>query len=697
MVVMLLPNMAQAASLPPARLIIDNIEITGLDSPPVIRNDTTMVPARAVFEHVGGAVSGAHNYTEITVTFRENVLVMTVGNNWARLNGGYIFMQEPPIIVNNRTLIPLRFTAEAFDFEVNWDPIHRAAILFSPPLGETPTQPTPTPSPTPVPDNDRPPDDAHLVDPTPTPRPPGSDMANDVSATSILPEVHPRANILNLLTPRETGTPAYSIVASSPISDVNHFLLADNRLVVDIYNSISSLTGPFYAATPVIQVGASQFSWTPDVTRVVFHLSGAVDFSISLSYDRRVVTVAFVSNTIYAITPMSTAHSDSLLIHGSFQPSVRMSSDGFPNYMTFYFDNTQMIAAGQQMPVGTFASHFVTGQLSGGVSYVRVFMRGQWPTVSITHGIDSATIMMHGGLNGVEYDFVNRELRLCRSVVTLNQGNVQHLDEYLLNRHIITLPAGVTGLGFGALYVGDGFINSIVLRQDVAGRTQIVFDTARVLSLTLHTTATHYIIRSQLPYQVYPFIVVIDAGHGGRCPGTAHHGIIEKDMVLEIAHMVMEHLNSNPNIRAYMTRHTDETVLNYDRAAFANEKGADLFVSIHANAAYNANVRGIETWYVNHPRETGWNFSSRQFATIMQRNVIQATGANDRGLRPSNYATGIIVLRETYMPAALVEVGFITNQEEAALLSTQAYRRLIARAIYDGILEAFGILPRRVI
>ncbi|MCL2406039.1 MAG: N-acetylmuramoyl-L-alanine amidase family protein [Defluviitaleaceae bacterium] len=694
MMASLLPSMAHAATVPPARLIIDNYELRGLDSPPVIRNNVTMVPARAVFEHVGGVVSGAHNYTEITITFRGDVLVMTVGNNWARLNGGYVFMQEPPAIINNRTLIPLRFTAEAFNFEVDWDPYTRAAILFSPPYVETPQGPTPTPAPTPTP---LPPPIDHITDPTPTPRPPGSNMAIDISVAPILHMSHPRADIVNLLTPQETGASAYSIVAASPITDVNHFLLADNRLVVDIYNSVSSLTGPFYASGPVSQVGASQFSWAPDVTRVVFHITGPAEYSISLSYDRRIVTVAFVSNTISMVMPTSTAHSDSLHIQGSFQPSVRMSSDGFPNYITFYIDNAQMAAVGQQMPVSAFVSHFVTGQLENGIAYVRAYVRGSWPAVSITHGIDSASIVLHGGLNGVSYDFISRELRLCRSAVAMDINQVHHLDEYLLNRHILTLPHGATGLGFGALYVGDGFINSINLQQDITGRTQIIFDTARVMVFTVYETATEYIIRGRLPHEVFPFIVIIDPGHGGAQPGTGHHGLVEKDLVLTISHMVMEYLNSNPNIRAYMTRHDDVSVLNSWRAEFANEKNADLFVSIHANAAYNRNVRGIETWYVNHPRETGWSFTSRLFATIMQRSMIRTTGAIDRGLMPSNPVSGIIVLRETYMPSVLVEVGFLTNQQEAGLLATVSYQRLIARAIYEGIIEAFDTLPRRTI
>jgi len=694
MMVALLPSIAQA-TLPPARLFVDNRELTGLDSPPVIRNNITMVPARAVFEYVGGVVSGANNYTQIVINFRGDVLVMTIGHEWAQLNGQYIFMSAPPAIINNRTLIPLRFAAEAFGFEVDWDPHLRAAILFTPPYepGEpydpgTPYIPEPTPTPTP-PDVFQPPAD-HIADPTPPPTPHGPDMAHDISTAPIHFAPHPTTTIASLLTPREMGVSAYSIVATSPITDVNHFQLYGNRLIVDIYNATHALNGTLYASSPVSRISSSQFSNAPNVTRVVFHIEGPADFSVSLSYDRRIVTVAFTSNTVSAIMPTSNTHSDSFHIQGNFQPSVRMSSGGYPRYLTIYLDNTQMAAHGQSMPVGVFASHFVTGQTNG-VAYVRVYIRDRWPAVSLAHGVDSVSVTLHGGLSGVTYDFPARELRLCKSVVTIDTARIQTLDEYLINRFTVTLSPGASGLGYGMLYIGDGYVRTVNLQPNTAGNTEIVFETSRVMTFTVTETATHYVIAARLPREAHTFIVVIDPGHGGQQPGTSHHGLVEKDLVLTISHMVMEHLNNNPNIRAYMTRHDDVTVLNSWRAEFANEKGADLFISIHANAVENRpHVNGIETWY--HPSANTVSFTNRQLAAIMQRNMIRVTGAVDRGLMQSDPrpGRGIIVLRDTDMPAVLLEVGFLTNQAEAARLATAAYQRTVARAIYEGILEAFN-------
>jgi len=670
----ILPNRAYAASSQ-VRLIIDNQEVTGLDTPPVIISSRVMVPARAVFEQVGGRVEWDYNARRITVHYGNDILVMTEGQTQAILNGGAIHMEVPPTIIGGRTLIPLRFPAEAFGFDVSWDHVGRAAILHSP-----------------FEDDGSPPAyDMHTVDPTPPPQPQSPGLARDISTVPIMPIPHPGTNIINLQTPAETGADAYTIIASSPITDVNHFLLPDNRLVVDIYNAVSSLAGTYPGAGPVSDVRTSQFSRTPNITRVVFDIRTAVDYSLALSYDRTTLTVAFAVNNISSVVTTSTPHSDTLVIRGDFQPSIRLSSAGFPNYMTIYIDNARMLAHGADMFDGVFGSRFVTGQLTEGAAFVRIDMRGQWPAISLNHSRDSISITMHQGLSGVRYDFATRELRISRGVVSIDTSQVQYREEYLLNRYTFTLPPGGSGLGFGTLYVGDGYINSVSLRLNSAGNTVVEFETSRVMAFTVHETSEYYILRGNLPREVYDFIVVIDPGHGGRDPGTGHNGIVEKEIVLTVSHMVMEYLNRNPNIRAYMTRHTDVTVANSWRAAFANQM-ADLYVSVHVNAVSNRPaVSGIETLYMNHSRETA--FTSRQFATIMQHHMITAAGAINRGIRPRD---NLIVLRDTHMPAVLLELGFATNVEEAGRLATTHHQRLLARAIYEGIVESFeGYRPRR--
>src|SRR5690606_11830869 len=126
-----------------------------------------------------------------------------------------------------------------------------------------------------------------------------------------------------------------------------------------------------------------------------------------------------------------------------------------------------------------------------------------------------------------------------------------------------------------------------------------------------------------------------------------------------------------------------------ERTDRANAWKADLFVSIHANAAGDgwSSAQGIETYvYVSRPAP------AVALANAVQRQLVRATGRPDRGVKSANFH----VLRETKMTAILVECGFMTNREECELLKSDAYRRKCAEAIVAGIVETHGLRKKPV-
>lgn len=174
------------------------------------------------------------------------------------------------------------------------------------------------------------------------------------------------------------------------------------------------------------------------------------------------------------------------------------------------------------------------------------------------------------------------------------------------------------------------------------------------------------------------FVVVLDAGHGGDDPGAAVGETYEKNINLAIALLVQEQLEAQENVIVKMTRTEDTFISLSDRAAYANDTKADLFVSIHANALENdESFSGIFSFY--HPKKN----SSKKPAKAIQKYVSQETDAIDRGVRSENYA----VLRETKMPAVLVETGFMTCPEELAHLVDSDYQKKLAKGIAQGVLE----------
>jgi len=186
--------------------------------------------------------------------------------------------------------------------------------------------------------------------------------------------------------------------------------------------------------------------------------------------------------------------------------------------------------------------------------------------------------------------------------------------------------------------------------------------------------------------------IVIDAGHGPETPGkrSPDGSLREYHFNSAVARYVADALlHGYEGVDILLTHADDRDVPLKERTDRANRWGADLFVSIHANAAGDGgwnSAQGIET-YVYETRPP----AAVALANAVQRQLIRATGRPDRGVKSANFH----VLRETKMPAILVECGFMTHRQECELLKSDAYRRKCAEAIVAGIVETYGLRPKQ--
>jgi N-acetylmuramoyl-L-alanine amidase len=212
--------------------------------------------------------------------------------------------------------------------------------------------------------------------------------------------------------------------------------------------------------------------------------------------------------------------------------------------------------------------------------------------------------------------------------------------------------------------------------------------------------------------------IVIDAGHGGHDPGAMSNGLSEAELTLDIALRLSRLLQKQPGMDVVMTRATDVFIPLEERTAIANREGADLFLSIHANASRNTKARGVETYFLNFAtnpeaeaiaaRENAGSVQtmgrlpeivraialhnkldeSRDFATIVQRAMVRRLQTRNKQLRDLGVKQApFVVLIGAAMPSVLAEISFVTNKQEGALLKTNAYRQQIAEALLDAILR----------
>lgn len=177
-------------------------------------------------------------------------------------------------------------------------------------------------------------------------------------------------------------------------------------------------------------------------------------------------------------------------------------------------------------------------------------------------------------------------------------------------------------------------------------------------------------------------VVVIDPGHGGQDPGAIGiGGLQEKQVILSIGLQVASLLEKR-GIKVVLTRSDDRFVDLAPRVTLAERVNAKAFVSIHANSISlgRPDVSGLETY-----RARNGSASGQRLAQLIHNSILKSVNVRDRGVR----SAGFYVLRNTSMPAVLVEVGFVTGREDAARLASSTGRRLLAQAIAQGILQYF--------
>lgn len=185
------------------------------------------------------------------------------------------------------------------------------------------------------------------------------------------------------------------------------------------------------------------------------------------------------------------------------------------------------------------------------------------------------------------------------------------------------------------------------------------------------------------PPQVLKPLIVIDAGHGGVDQGTlsdSKPAYQEKSLTLATAKIVRDYLQKL-GYRVKMTRNEDVFIALSTRATIANEAGAALFVSIHFNSAPNPEAYGIEIFYYLGEGDPNRAARSKELAGQVLSEVLERCKAKSRGVKKGNFA----VIRETKMPAILIEGGFLTNQEELGKIKDPQYLKQLAWGITQGV------------
>ena len=626
------------------KIEIDGKAMAPKDMPAVIIDGRTMLPMRQIAQELGCEVNWNEAAKQIYVMRGSDIIVFTVDSKTGYENGKEFTMDVPATIVNDRTMLPVRALADALHLNIKWDDPNRIVSIQS---GDTVVKDEP--------------------------KAPESGQTTAGTLTGIQ-------------TPSEKDADqTFTIQADGPMGRYEKTFVDDQKIVLDFYGAKSSLPSEITKTNSDIVTGirtATHENNGDSFTRVVFDLSGKKDYEVTQSADKKNITISFGKTTVDKISAVHSQNKDIITIGGtgSYGASVAMTAD--PQKIIVTIPNCQSNLSDK---INTDELQYVLdGKVDTSKGNTVELVLAVEDLVQYSYREETQNLILEiypTTLKNMRYD-KNANVLYLDKKDKIDTGSVKMEDHYLDGYFDVTLPGDYeSDYGYGTYDVKGTVVENIEVSTK-GGNTTFRFKQNRISTYQVTDGGDSYAIRVKNPKEVYDKVLLLDAGHGGKDPGTSGNGMQEKNLTLTIAQKIEQELQGS-GIKVYMTRNSDVYPENSTRAQTANDI-ADLMVSIHINSGPET-ANGTETLYQVHANDSSARLTSKQLAEILQANMISATGNTNRGVK---LRTDLLILNRTTVPSAIVEVIFITNTGDALKISNPSYQDQVAQAIADGIQEA---------
>jgi N-acetylmuramoyl-L-alanine amidase len=614
---------------PPVTIKLDG-RVLNSDVPAVIIDDRTLVPIRVITESTGASVDWDGEKYEVTINTGDKRVKLKINSNEMDINGEKVALEVPAKLINDRTMVPVRAVTEVLGLEVGWESSTYTVLLTSP--------------------------KADILD-----------MRYDKGEDAIILKT--------------TGEATYRTM----------FLQEPDRLVIDFHNTIfrSDTNRIEVAAGNMVRVRASQFEVNPNISRVVIDLTSPSGYSIDYDKETKQIRIRTV-NTVNGIHYMDEGERKVLMVDASSRLDFETMTLQKPDRIVVDMFNARL---------GDMKDGAITIARDG-VRSVR-YSQFEENTVRAVIDLDHALqYNVESSEKGLEVFIDGFPLRSIEYVGTgWKTGNlsidikekVKYSVKYDKDKRTVTVevPDKDAFIEEGEVYINNGVVDRIVSipysASKKAGFVVVYLKEEARYRVKSPDKASEIVLElSAVPSLYQDTLIVIDPGHGGGDPGANHSGVKEKDINLDVSRRLRA-LLEGLGFRTLMIRENDTFVDLYDRANIANAANADLYISVHANAhETDSSIYGVETLYYPSEKSELDNRDNYTLAKIIQEELLRELKTIDRGLIPR---PNLVVTRETRMPAVIAELGFLTNSNERALLVTEDYRQRCAQALLNGIVR----------
>ncbi len=671
-----------------APILIDGEKMSS-KIPSFVHDDRTLVHIRFIEENSDAEVEWEQETQTVTVSYDGSQVELTIDSPTVSIDGEERILDKgsiPRLVKyenedSARTMVPLRFLAETLGFEVGWDDESKSAYINS--QGEEVEEK----------EDEKPVEEEKVEGP--------------VEEEIILEE-----NTIESIIVSKGSTDKNKLIVRSDkkLSYTTKRVEEKNELIIDITGSKLELKttndspGAINVDDDFIkEVRYSQLSHQPYITRIVLDLKKYEEPNIIDRSDGTGLMLSFESQRIRDITKETRGEKEAIVIKGAKEENMNIIKLQNPERIVLDFlDSTLEGEAYAEFPHSLgFINRVRASQYSPDNNYsasdqiVRVVLDikdgVKDPNVKIETSGDDILIYPDASL------WENIDLVTDGKEKTLTIKNTREsrysIDYENASKNLkIRVPAENTELRSGIIVVKDGLIDEIEVSEKGSDVEIVVKAIKGILyDVVSRDQDEKIVLKIERNKDLKPQdrLIVIDAGHGGKDPGAVSpNKKREKDFNLTVSKKFDEKLKAL-GYNTIMTRDTDVFIDLYERPRIANDNYADVFVSVHANAfSNNRAIEGIEVLYAPSYDPQTKKELPHHFSKMMLEELLKATGAKSRGTikRPK-----LVVLRESKMPAVLVEGGFLTNAREEKLLYTDDYQNKIVDAMVKGVERYFEI------
>ncbi len=689
-----------------------NIDLGNM--PSIITNNTAMLRAKAVFASsaIGASYSYDHASQTITLTKGSTVLVMTIGNKTAYLNGIAAKLDTAPMIITNHSsgtqyvMVPGSYTASCLGYNYKWNNTTRTSMITS--------QQATTPGNAGGANNSPELGDSGVIIETGTIL---NQWITDPSTYGISSNIHSLNSDTVLSTPGVLTSVSRDYTVMKPNSET--FMITSTGSMGKITSStsdrqlqiqIADLTGtdttyPAYGVISNYVNTIGTYAKQDGQTSILFDLlSSDFTFDLSLSQDKKILYVTVYYNALTSAVIGTNTAGDYVTLTGIKPLKVTMNkTNGYINVELPYTINSlgdvyANIVGSKYITmfytVGTADKTQLIIGVNEGYDYYISEQDNKYSFLFLTPGTGQQPSNDPATQPGPSSQVDPKECEITiPKPAGLTATMITDEDLYFENTFVLRLSGDYTStISRSNIINTSGRVEDIRISLNSNNETEIRVKTSRLQGYEYTMDDKNIYINVGNPKDIYPNIVVLDPGHGGGANGAEYYGTKEKDLNFKILYTLgKKYFNQDTSkLKVYYTRIRDVDMSLSDRAAFASKYGADLFVSLHMNANLNRTVYGTEVYYSsnnNDPNNAG--LTSRILADLFCDRISGNLGTKNRGSRSERYT---VVYKNT-VPAVLIELGFMSTESDFAKLSDPTFQENAAKTIYETLLEVFRKYP----